>query len=186
MTNFSLKNDNGIATAELESYPTELENSWIIVHKMKDHRFYAYMFCMYKNNDMPIGTIINSPYFYHRYPYIHSLYCHIDKELNTYFGVSGWVHPKHRKKGWWSWYSLLTRVIFWGNFKIYVDAGGDRDRKMENLYQKVTAMINQKNKTKNDGRVNQKEIEMQRDVASPHTWYNHRIGGKIEKEDNET
>jgi hypothetical protein len=187
MTNFIPKNDNGIATGDFECYPTELENSWIFIHKLKNHSFYSYVFSMYHNDDLKTGTIVVSPYFYHKYPDVHSLYCHQDKDTGIYFGVSGWVNPKHRRKGWWFWYGLLTRIIFWGNFNIYVDAGGDRDKKMESFYQKATHIIKQKNKIENDGRSTQPEGEMQRDVVYPYTWYNHRIGGKIEKENlNET
>lgn len=183
MTKFIPKEDGDVATGDFEKYPTELENSWILIHKLENHPFYSYMFSMYKNDDLPTGTIIMSPYFYHRYPEIHSLYYHKDEKTNTYFGVSGWVNPRYRRRGWWFWYGLMTRVIFWGNLNMYVDAGGDRDKKMEGFYQKATSAIKQKRKTENDGRANFPESEMQRDVAHPYTWYNHRVGGKIEKED---
>jgi hypothetical protein len=187
MTNFIPKNDNGVATMDFECYPLELEDSWMFIHKLEDHFNYSYVFSMYKNNDFPKGTLIISPYFYHKYPDIHSLYTHQDKENGLYYGVSGWVNPKYRRRGFWYWYGIMTRVILWGNLGIHMDMGGDRDHKMEKSYQKIISSLKQEKIVENDGRAKQAETEMPRDVVFPYTWYNHRIGGKVETENkNET
>lgn len=185
MTNFVKKNINNVDVISIESYPTELESSWMYINKLSDHDHYSYVYSMYANNDLPKGTIVVSPYFYHKYPDIHSLYLHPTKESGIYYGVSGWVNPRHRRKGWWLWYGIMTRIIFLGNFNIEMDVGGDRDSKMEAAYQKVVKMLeHEKKAVKNDGRSQLPETEMQRDVVFPYTWYNHRIGGKIEREEN--
>lgn len=181
MTKFIPKDDNGVATGDFECYPTELGNSWIFIHKLKDHKFYSYVLSMYKNDDLPRGTVIISPYFYHKYPHIHSLYLHPGKS-GTIYGVSGWVHPKYRRRGQWLWYGLLTRILFWGNLKIFMDIGGDRDKKMEASTRKMKEIIKQQSMVPNDGRMHQNDDEMPRDVVYPYIWYNHRVGGLIEKE----
>lgn len=181
MTNVTPKFDGKVLTADLDKFPEELGNSWIIIHKFENHPFYSYMFCMYHNDDFPAGTIIVSPYFYHKYPDVYSLYAKKNKD-NVYLGVRASVNPRHRGKGWWTWYAYLTRVIFWGNFKIVVDVTPDRNTKMENFYKKASKLFNHKNKTENDGRIKSPDQEMPRDSSFPYTWYNQRIGGKISHE----
>lgn len=185
MNNFTVKESfDKLSTGEFKNYPPELENSWIIFHKIDDHHQYAYMLCMYKNSDLPTGTIVESPYYYHRYPDVHSTYNHKDKITGKNFGVTGWVNPKYRRRGFWFWYSVFVWTILWNNFNIRIDAGGDRDKKMENFYNKVTKTIKQDSQTKNNGmkNFNLSDDQVQRDTSYPYTWYNHRIGGKVETE----
>lgn len=185
MTNFYSKNDNGVATVDLEAFPYELENSWMIIHKFKNHNFNSYMICMYNNNDFPRGTIIFSPYFYHKYPDVHSIYLKENDE-KKYLGSRIQINPFHRGKGWLKWYILLTRVVPWGNLGIVIDSVAERNAKLESSYQTVKKMGGQGNGLENDGRKNYPGNEMPRDTAHPETWYNHRIGGKISKDTNES
>lgn len=181
MTNFYPKKDKEVMTADFDSFPEELGNSWIMIHKFNNHRFYSYMFCMYHNDDFPRGTIIVSPYFYHKYPDIYSLYNHPD-DNDVYHGVRASINPIHRGKKWWTWYGYMTRVIMWGTFGIHVDVTADRNSKIENFYQKATAAIGQEWQIKNNGRLEYSDEEMPRDVAFPYTWHNNRIVEKVNNE----
>lgn len=182
MTNIYPKFDGDILTADLDIFPSELGNSWIFIHEFGDnHPFYSYMFCLYHNDDFPAGTVVTSPYFYHRYPDIYSLY---DKknEDGIYYGVRASVNPRYRRQGWWTWYAYLTRIIFWGNLGIVVDVTPDRNKKMDNFYENAANTFNHKEKIKNDGRVELPDTEMPRDVGFPYIWYNQRISERISNE----
>jgi len=179
MTKFYPKNDNGVRTADFESFPVELKNSWILIHKFKNNPHYSYLFSMYHNDDYPRGTVVVSPYIYHKYPDIYSLYNHPNDD-GIYYGVRASVNPQYRGQGWWTWYGYMTRVIFWGTFGIHVDVTPDRNTKMEGFYQKATKGIGQELKTKNNGRMYYPDEEMPRDPAFPHIWHNNRVGGKNE------
>lgn len=181
MTNIFPKMCGGVPTADLEKFPEELGNSWIFIHKFENHPFYSYLFSLYHNEDFPAGTVIISPYLYHRYPDIYSIYSKPD-ENNIYYGMRASINPRYRGQKWWNWYGYLTRIIFWGNLNIHVDVTSDRNKKMEQFYQNATALFEQNNKIKNDGRMYLPDEEMPRDPAFPYIWYNQRIGGKIYNE----
>lgn len=189
MTNFVAKKDGDVITGDLECFPHELENSWMVIHKFKNHNLNSYMICMYKNDDLPKGTVIYSPYFYHKYPDAHSIYLKENDE-NKILGSRIQINPRYRGRGWLKWYILMTRIIPWGNFGIHIDSVAERNAKLESSYLSVTNIAKEKfglkdYGLKNDGRSHYPENEMPRDTAHPETWYNHRIGGKIKKEENE-
>lgn len=179
MTNFYPKMDGKVATADFECFPKELGNSWIFIHKFENHPLYSYLFSLYHNNDFEKGTVVMSPYIYHKYPDIYSVYAKPQKD-DIHYGIRVNVNPKFRGRGWWTWYGYLTRVIFWGTFGIHVDSTQERNTKIENFYQKATNAIGQNWKTENSGRNNYPDEEMPRDPAFPYIWYNNRIGGKNE------
>lgn len=181
MTNFVTKIDGDVITLELECFPVELENGWIFIHEFENHKLFSNLFSMYKNDDFTRGTIIVSPYIYHRYPDIYSLYTHKTQD-DRYLGCRAQINPRYRGRKWWTWYAYMTRVIFWGNFKKHIDVVAERNTKMENFYQKGRKVFNQKWQLENDGRNNYPDEDMARDLAYPYVWYNHRIGGKIEKD----
>jgi hypothetical protein len=184
MTKFYPKIDGEVFTADFECFPKELENGWIFIHEFQDHKLLSHLFSMYKSNDFLRGTVIVSPYFYHKYPDIYSLYTKKTKD-GKYLGSRIQINPIHRGKKWLMWYAYMTRVIFWGTFKKHVDVVAERTAKIENFYSKATKSINQDQYLKNDGRKDFPDEEMGRDLAHPYVWYHHRIGGKIEKEKNE-
>lgn len=177
MTNIYPKFDGKVLTADFEKFPQELGNSWIVIHKFDNHSFYSYMFCLYHNDDFPPGTVLMSPYFYHKYPDIYSLYTKENSE-GILFGIRASVNPKHRGKKMWTWYAYLTRILFWGNLGVIVDVTEDRNKKMDNFYEKASQVFNHKEKTKNDGRISYPSEEMPRDPAFPYIWHNQRIEGK--------
>lgn len=182
MTNFKKKIDNGIVTLDFESFPKELGNSWIFIHEFKNHPFYSYLFSMYHNDDFPKGTIVVSPFFYHKYPDIYSLYSK-KTDKNIYLGERASVNPKYRGQTWWIWYAYMTRVIFWDILGIVVDITPDRNKKMEAFYQKYTTQYRtDEDNIENNGRMNYPSEEMPRDPAFPYIWYNNRISAKNKKE----
>lgn len=181
MTNFIPKTEGNIVTADFECFPTELENGWIFIHEFKNNKLFSNLFSMYKGDDFPRGTVVVSPYIYHRYPDIYSLYEQPNAE-GIILGSRGQINPRYRGRKWWTWYAYMTRVIFWGNFKKHIDVTPERNTKMETFYQKARKDFNQDWQMENTGRNKYPDEEMPRDPIYPYIWYNHRVGGKIEEE----
>jgi hypothetical protein len=181
MTSFVAKDDNGVATADFECFPIELGDSWIFTHKFKSGGLHSFFISMYHNQDFPAGTVISSPYMYHKYPDVYSVYSRPNED-GIYYGERASINPIHRGKKWWTWYGYMTRVIMWGTFGIHVDVTPDRNTKMESFYQKATKGIGQELKTKNNGRMNYPDEEMPRDPAFPYSWQNNRISKRIKNE----
>lgn len=178
MTKFYPKVVDGVVTGDFECFPTELDNGWIFIHKFENHPMYSYLFSMYNNDDFPRGTVVVSPYIYHKYPDIYSLYAK-ETEDGKYLGERAQINPRYRGRKWWTWYGYMTRIIFWGTFQKHIDATSERNNKMETFYQKAIKAFDQTWQLPNDGREKYPDEEMPRDPMFPYVWYNHRIGGKI-------
>jgi hypothetical protein len=178
-TKVKFKKNNNVVTIDLDKFPEELENSWCFIHDFKNnHNMYSYMFCLYNNDDFPKGTVIISPYFYHKYPDIYSLYSKPNED-KVMFATRVHVNPKHRGKQWMIWYAYITRDIFWNNFGFIADVTSDRNKKVESWYKRYTELSGQEMKTQNNGRMNYPSEEMPRDPAYPYIWYNNRISEKV-------
>jgi hypothetical protein len=161
---------------EFNEYPKELENTWLHVYKVKDHFDLSYIVSFYKNNDYPRGTVIVSPFLYHKYP---DGYVIFDKQ---YFSSRIYGNPMYRGRGWWKWVPIVLRTFFYSNMnKIFVDATPERSMAGERSYKKALPYLKQKNPTINNGRMNLGEMEPPRDPTSPYIWYNNRVGGNREQ-----
>jgi hypothetical protein len=177
MTNVVTNTVNEKKIPYLSSFPKELENVWVHVHKFENHPTLSLVVSLYKNDDFKKGTIIISPYFYHKYPDVYCVYTK-DVDGETHIGTRAYTNPKYRGRGYWKWFILFLRSFLYNNLQMYTDVSPERNSFMEKAYKNVQKTINYEyDKYKNDGKMYTKEYQEPRDPCFPDIWYNHRIGG---------
>jgi GNAT superfamily N-acetyltransferase len=165
----------------LSSFPEELENVWVHVHKFENHPTLSLVVSLYKNDDFKRGTVIVSPYFYHKYPDVYCIYTK-DIDGDTYIGARAYTNPKYRGRGYWKWFILFLRSFLYNNLQMYTDVSPERNSFLEKAY--VSAhIIAKKTITKyfNDGKMFTRDGKEPRDPCFPDIWYNQRVGGKVEE-----
>jgi hypothetical protein len=165
---------------DVKSYPEELGKFWTVVTKIEDHPLISYVASIYINDDFMPGTIIESSFFYHKYPDLHVVY---DKDI---FAIRIYTSPFHRGKKHWEYLALVLRNFFYSNLNIYTDISSDRTILAQNMYKtlrknviKDTDLTEEDDKTPYKIRNNLLEKEIPRDPCFPYTWYNHRMAEKI-------
>ena len=181
MLQYSVKKiDNEKVIFDFSSLPVQLKKMWAVITIIENHPLISFSLAIYKNDDYEEGTIIVSPYFYHKYP---DLYAVGNKEYNT---VRIYTNPIHRRKSQWKIIALLFRSFFYSNLNIYSDIAEDRSPLGQKAYlelkQEVKKMGNLDEKyfstsgiIKNDF----DEEKIPRDPCFPNVWYNNRIGGRF-------
>lgn len=171
---------NGINLIDLSGFPDVLGNMWMHVHKINDSQTISCIVSFYKNDDFPAGTVIESPYIYHKYPDAYAMYA-LKSEGGVYFGIRAYTNPFYRRNGWWRWIVFMLRIVLYSNFGMINEVSTDRNSILENVYKKALKIGGQAyNKYFNDGRMKFPNKEMPRDSGYPYVWYNNRIAGKIE------
>jgi hypothetical protein len=164
---------------DLESFPEEIKNTWMHIVKLDRHPHISYVVAIYKNDDFPEGTIILSPYFYHKYPDFYALE---DKEVNA-FRI--YTNPIYRGQKHWKGFPMILRNFFYYSCGIYSDVGKERSLSGEMLYKslkKMADMPENEDPAPNNRTVVDSEVNPPRDPCYPNVWYNQRIERMISVE----
>lgn len=180
MTSFFFEEQNGVKLVNFNKFPEELGNMWISVHKFKNHGMLYAVVSMYQNDMYPPGTIIETPYMYNDYPDAYSVYVK-KNEQGIFIGTRIYTNPKYRGNKWWKYLLGFLRDFLYTNFDMYTDVTPERTLAGEKIFKNAQKMLNQNTLNKNDGRMYVEEILPPRDPCYPETWYNHRIGGRIDE-----
>lgn len=160
----------------LKSFPEEIKNTWMHIIKIDRHPQLSYVVAIYKNNDFPEGTIILSPYFYHRYPDFYALY---EKDIKAFRIYS---NPMYRRQYHWNGFPMILRNFFYNSLGIYTDVIEERSLSAEKIYQKLkkmSKMPEEQDPSPNNNAIVDAQVNPPRDPCYPNVWYNHRIEGKV-------
>jgi hypothetical protein len=178
VTEYKFEEIDGVKLANFSSFPKELGNMWLSFYKFKNHGMLHAVVCMYQNDLYPPGTIVESPYMYNDYPDAYSVYRKMNDD-KIFIGTRIYTNPEFRGNGWWKYLIAFLRDFLYTNFEMYTDAGKERTLAGEKIFRNAQNMVNQYTSNENDGRMNSQEILPPRDPCYPETWYNHRIGGRV-------
>jgi len=166
---------------DIKSKPETLENFWAVVTKIKRHPFISYAIGIYLNDDFPEGTIIVSPYFYHKYPDFYVVYDKNNRTMRLY------ANPVYRGNRYWEYFAFIFRNFFYFNLNLYTDLGSLRTDYVHKMYLRLKESVLEKSNLteENDNSspiINESfsEKDIPRDPCFPYIWYNQRIGEKNE------
>lgn len=169
---------DNIDMVNFNEVPYPIDSLWFHLHKLNNNSTSSWVLSAYHSDDFPGGTIIKSPYIYHKFPDFYVTYSFPDEE-NVYLATRTSINPKYRGNGWIKPFILFIKTFLYNNFNILTDISTERNMAIERAYIAIHKMGKRLyKKYKNDGTMFGKMVEMPRDPCYPSIWYNHRIGGK--------